>query len=158
MINERTTLAWDGFSVTRKFRATQQAVFAGWAVAEVKRRWFAEAEGFMDVTHELDFRVGGIETCVGRQAGGRKFSNRAIYHEIVPDWRLTFSYSLAYAGTPVSASVAIVELEPHSGGTDLVFTEHGVYLRGKDESSRRVAGWRWLLDRLADEIHGTARV
>lgn len=154
MMDEGTTPTWDGFSVTRTFRATEQSVFAGWAVPEVKRRWFAEAEGFMDITHELDFRVGGFETCVGRQAGGRRFSNHTVYHEIVPDRRLIFSYSLAYGGIPVSASVVTVELEPRSGETDLLFTEHGVYLREDAGPSRRAAGWRWLLDRLADEIHG----
>lgn len=151
------TLIRGSFSIERTFVAAEQEVFTGWAVPELKRRWYAEAEGFRAITHELDFRIGGLETCVGRKASGRRFSNTAVYHDIVPDQRLVFSYSLTYDDVPVSVSVATVELEPRSDGTRLRFTEHGVFLREGHEPKGRESGWRWLLDRLADEIHGMAR-
>ncbi len=74
MMDEHAMPARDGFAVTRSSCSSEQTVVAGWAIPEVKRRWFAEAEGFMDITYELDFRVGGFETCVGRHAGGRRLA------------------------------------------------------------------------------------
>src|SRR5690606_29030839 len=51
----------DSFTVQRRYRSGVQAVWRAFADPEVKRRWFAEGEGFEVLEYGLDFRVGGRE-------------------------------------------------------------------------------------------------
>jgi uncharacterized protein YndB with AHSA1/START domain len=52
----------------------------------------------------------------------------------------------------ISASQATFELQAAGSGTNLIFTEQAAFFEGGDGPQMREAGWRQLLDRLAQEL------
>src|SRR5690606_39499866 len=57
----RSEVIHDGFTLVRRYRSGVDAVWRAYADPQVKRRWFAEGEGFEVIDYGLDFRVGGRE-------------------------------------------------------------------------------------------------
>jgi uncharacterized protein YndB with AHSA1/START domain len=100
----------------------------------------------------MDFRVGGAEHDEGRFDGpdGSSFVSRfdAVYHEIVEDQRIVFTYDMRVDGVHLSVSVTSIELTPTAGGTLLTFTEQGVYFDGREDPALRQQGTKELLELL----------
>lgn len=142
------------FTIERDYPGTPAQVFAAWADLQVKRRWFAAGKGFTDITHALDFRRGGREHWAGREPGGRLFTNETVYHDIVPDRRIVFSYTMDLDETRISASLATVQLEEIAGGTRLVLTEQSAFFDGGDTPDQRKDGWTSLLGQLDEAMSG----
>ena len=53
------------------------------------------------------------------------------------------------AGEHLSTSVTTTEFAAVDGGTRLTYTEHGVFLDGKDDGSQRESGFGGIFDALA---------
>ena len=137
------------FSIERRYDVPAAMVFAAWADAATKARWFSEP-GEWDVGPlELDFRVGGRELQRSGPAGGPVHTYSAIYWDIVANQRIVYTYEMLRDDTRVSVSLATIELEPDGGHTLLVLTEHGAYFDGLDSPTARTQGWGSLLDALA---------
>ena len=81
---------------------------------------------------QLDFRVGGTEFLQGGPPDGPVHTYEANYHEIVPDERIVYGYTMDADGKVISVSVTTVEFAPAGDGTTLTFTEQGVFLDGAD--------------------------
>lgn len=137
------------FVVERAYLASPARVFAAWATAEVKARWFCgPADLWKEQSRELDFRVGGRERLVGAFTSGAVSTFEAGYRDIVPDQRIVYSYEMHIDDQRISVSLATVELKPEGAGTCVVLTEQGVFLDGQDDPARREAGTRALLENL----------
>ena len=136
------------FAIERRLDAAPARVFAAWAEPAVKRLWFGDADGWEDVEHRLDFRVGGREFATGRQPGGPLHVNDTVFLHIVPERRIVFAYTMLLDDKPISASLATVEIRPDGKGTRLVYTEQAAFLDGLDGAATREGGWTWLLDQL----------
>jgi len=106
----------------------------------------------------MDFRAGGTEHGRFRfKAGlplpeGTVGGNDTHYLDIVPNRRIVIAYTMSINGKHISSSQATFELLPARGGTDLVFTEQAAFFEGADGPEMRTAGWRDLLERLAEEL------
>jgi len=151
------------FTIARTYSASPSQVFAAWADAQAKYRWFVSGEGWdiAEATH--DFRVGGTERSRFRRVGDETvYTNDSRYDDIIPDKRIVFAYSMARetASGPAifSVSLATVELQPAGTGTRLVFTEQSVFLEGADGPKHREMGWNELLDKLGAELNRSASV
>jgi hypothetical protein len=59
---------------------------------------------------------------------------------------------MTIGGSPMSSSLATVELVPASPGTLLRFTEHTAFVDGKDGSAGRREGSIGLLEALSREL------
>jgi uncharacterized protein YndB with AHSA1/START domain len=125
-----STLNHNTFQLTREYPVPPATVFAHFSDETLKRKWFGGDEGWTELGHEMDFRVGGAEYDEGRFEGGDSgsFTSRfdAVYHDIVEDQRLVYSYDMHVNGVHLSVSVASIELTPTAGGTLLTLTEQGV--------------------------------
>ncbi len=149
------TTTHGSFVIERRYDVSPQRVFAAWADAEAKRRWFVEGEGWEIRSYELDFREGGTERSTFRHLQGIEtfgeetwFGNDTVFNEVVPNERIIFTYSMERNGVRFSVSLASLELTPADKGTRMVFTEHAAFFEGGDGVQMREAGWRELLDKL----------
>jgi uncharacterized protein YndB with AHSA1/START domain len=144
------------FTIERLYDAAPARVFAAWGDQALKRRWFA-CHPDWSTEHVLDFRVGGRETIrtgpgVGSgigSAGGTVHLCEALYHDIVPDRRIVYSYAMHLDDRRISVSLVTLEFRPVLAGTMQVLTEQGAFLDGWEDVKGREEGTRIGLDGLA---------
>jgi uncharacterized protein YndB with AHSA1/START domain len=148
----QTSVVHSTFSVERTYPSPTTRVFAAFSNQGVKRRWFAEGEGWQIDEFTMDFRVGGREISRFRFKGGAPMDNDTIYLDIVPGRRIVLAYTMTIGDTRISASLATVEITPSGDGTRLVYTEQGAFFDGADKPGLREAGTRELLDKLGEEL------
>ena len=141
------------FTVERHYQVPPRRVFAAWADPAAKARWFAGPEEFGGNSYESDFRVGGREVSRGGPKGGPVHTYSALYHDIVENERIVYSYDMHLDETRISVSLATVEFKSEWQGTRLVFTEQGAFLDGNDAPAERERGTLELLAALAVELH-----
>ncbi|MBN9439104.1 SRPBCC family protein [Bosea sp. (in: a-proteobacteria)] len=145
----RTPVTHASFTIERSYAAPPAKVFAAFADPAIKRRWFAEGEGWTVEQFDVDFRVGGFERSRFRYQGGPPITNESVYQVIQPNERIILAYAMAIDGVPLSGSLLTMEYLPEGSGTKLVFTEQGAYLGGKGDPVHREEGSRELLESLA---------
>jgi uncharacterized protein YndB with AHSA1/START domain len=136
------------FVIEQTYEASPERVFAAWADPDIKSEWFRGPDEDDSRTHELDFRVGGVERSAGGPKGGPVYAFEARYQDIVPNGRIVWTYEMYLGDVRISVSLATVELRPVGGATRLRFTEQGAFLDGYDDPAQRELGTRELLDAL----------
>lgn len=150
MIAPSTTHAT--FVIERKLDYPPRLVFSAWADAKAKSRWFSGPEEWGRSAHRLDFRVGGTEQESSGPAGGPVHHFDAIYHDIVPDARIIYSYDMRLDEKRITVSLATIEFKPLGTGTRMIFTEQIVFLDGADHLPERKAGTEESFDKLEVEL------
>jgi uncharacterized protein YndB with AHSA1/START domain len=139
------------FVLSRTYPVEPERVFAAWASRDAKARWFGAAPGEANPL-ELDFRVGGTERLSGGPSEGPVHTYQATYHDIVPNERIVYGYTMDADADRISVSVTTVEFAPAGDGTTLTFTEQGVFLDGHDTLVIREKGTSELLDQLGKSL------
>ena len=140
------------FTLERSYDAPPARVFKAFADPAIKRRWFVEGEGWALEEFVGEFKVGGFERSRFRFRGGEPIRNDTSYHDIVPNERIIFAYTMTLGENRISASLATCEFKPSGAGTQFVFTEQGAFLDGLDQLDQREGGWKVLLDALEKEL------
>lgn len=144
------------FTIERIYPAPPARVFAAWSDAQAKLQWFACHDEWPVADHQFDFRVGGHERLATGPAGGTVHAMNALYHDIVPDARIVYSYDMRLDERRISVSLVTVEFAPHARGTRLVMTEQGAFLDGYDDVEGREEGTRIGLENLAKVFEAAA--
>ncbi len=134
------------FTIERRYDAAPERVFAAFADAPTKRRWFQMPDHWVGKEHRLDFRVGGREVNRGGPPEGPVHGFDARFHEIVDNERIVYAYDLHLDETLISVSLATIELAPDGDGTRMRFSEQGAFFDGHEEPARREHGTGLLLD------------
>jgi uncharacterized protein YndB with AHSA1/START domain len=123
------------FRIERIYAAAPSAVFAAFSTEEARSSWGdpgdlepPEDDGDGEVS-EFDFRVGGREIFSTKWQGAT-YRYDARYYDIVPDSRIVYSYEMYADGVRISLSLATIEFAGSGGGTQLTWTEQGIYLDG----------------------------
>jgi len=142
------SVAHGTFVIERTYAASPRRVFAAWADPAAKAVWFVGPDGWKELRREIDFRIGGRERLSGAHPGGRVSDFDGVYHDIVPDRRIVYSYGMHLDDKRISVSLATVELTPAGRGTRLTFTEQAAFLDGFDGAAGREQGTGMLLDQL----------
>jgi uncharacterized protein YndB with AHSA1/START domain len=135
------------FVIEREYKAAPAKVFAAYADAEKKRKWFGGPPDW-ESAHAMDFRVGGKETSSGGPPGGVVHKMTGEYWDIVENERIVMSYEMHLGDTRISVSLGTTEIKPSGAGTKLIYTEQGAYLDGYDDAGSREHGTRELLSQL----------
>jgi uncharacterized protein YndB with AHSA1/START domain len=154
---EEQSVIHSTFVVERSYPTTPERVFAAFADAATKRRWFAEAESHDVEEFDMDFRVGGGERARYRlnertPFPGVELASEGSFHDIVPNRRVVTASTMSLGAKRISAALVTIELLPTEGGTDLVCTHQGAFFEGADGPQMREMGWRQLFERLATEL------
>jgi uncharacterized protein YndB with AHSA1/START domain len=136
------------FTLERSYDAPPAKVFKAFADPAIKRRWFVEGDGWDVEEFTGEFKIGGVERSRFRFQGGEPVHNDTTYHDIVPNERIIFAYTMTVGQNRISASLATCEFKPSGSGTHFVFTEQGAFLDGLDSVGSREGGWKGLLDAL----------
>jgi len=145
------------FVIEKHYKASRSRVFAAFADLKQKARWFHGPEEWGRGEHSLDFRVGGREISRGGPKEGPLHAFEALYQDIVPDERIVFTYDMHLGANRISVSLTTIEFADAEGGTQLTFTEQGVFLDGYDDAGGREHGTRELLGQLGASLeHGPA--
>jgi len=144
------------FVIERSYPASPDRVFDAFADPVIRRRWFAEGEGWVVDEFTVDFSEGGSELSRFRFRDGPPVRNDTVYHEIVADQRIVFSYAMTVGDKRISVSLATVEIAAEGSGARLSYTEQGAYLDGADQPSDREEGCRELYEALARELERQA--
>lgn len=143
------------FVIERDYDVPAARVFAAWADANAKGKWFGPGG---EKGHELDFREGGREHFEAAVEGA-VYSYDALYEDIVRDERIVYTYNMHRDGVRMSVSVTTVELLADGDRTHLRYTEQGVFLDGEDKPELREHGTKELLDKLGEALaQGAATV
>jgi uncharacterized protein YndB with AHSA1/START domain len=145
----------DTIRLERHYPVPPATVFQAWASPKSKTAWFTnDSPGWTKSVHTMDFRVGGREYLSVAPASGETHEMSAVYHDIVPNERIVWSFEMRIAGAPLSVSVSSVELSPSSTGTKLVLTEQILCLDSDPDLTPRVKGTESLLSLLEQYLQG----
>ncbi|MGB6581033.1 MAG: SRPBCC family protein [Streptosporangiaceae bacterium] len=145
------------FVIERHYPAPPAKVFGAWADGAVKGIWMGDPDFKSDGgQYELDFRVGGHERFSGLAPDGTPHRYDALYYDIVPGYRIVYSYEMYAVDDRMSVSLATVEIVPDQDGTKLTYTEQGAFLDGIDKPEARQEGTAWMLDNLGKYLASQA--
>lgn len=145
------------FVLERSYPKPVAAVFASFADAGKKRRWFGEGDHHTVEEFAMDFREGGVERLRYRFGEDTPFpgvdlTNEGEFVDIVDGQRIVTSSAMTMGGKRISASLMTVEFLATETGTDLIFTHQGAYFEGSGGPEMREQGWKTLFDKLGREL------
>ena len=141
------------FTIERVFEATPARVFQCFADADTKKRWSCHENWTLSA---FDFREGGRERSCGGEPGEPVYDFDGVYQDIVDGERVVFAFEMRRDGVRFSVSVGTIQFQPHGTGTQLLFTEQGVFLDGWEDARQREAGSGVGLDNLAEMLRREA--
>lgn len=140
------------FCIERTYPASPAQVFKALTDPAAKAKWFRGGNGYTVLAREMDVRPGGREQVKGRWETGVVSSFDAVYHDVVADERIVYSYEMHLDDRKISVSLATLELKPAGTHTRLVVTEQGAFLDGYDDADTREHGTNLLLDALGNSL------
>ncbi|MEH2505258.1 uncharacterized protein YndB with AHSA1/START domain [Bradyrhizobium sp. AZCC 1578] len=133
-----------GLTLTRRFSAAPEKVYAAWADPQKLVQWFGPTsveEG--SVKADIDLRVGGRYR-ISFRANGDYNEVGGVYREVVPNERLVFSW--AWHSTPERESLVTISIRPEGSGSLLVFN-HAQFVDEKARDNHQ-RGWTEFLVKL----------
>jgi uncharacterized protein YndB with AHSA1/START domain len=140
------------FCIERTYPASRALVFKALTDPAAKEKWFAGGNGYTVLARTMDVRPGGREHVKGRWSTGVVSTFDAVYHEVLADERIVYSYEMHLDDRKISVSLATLELKPAGADTRLVMTEQGAFLDGYDDAGSREHGSNFLLDALGNSL------
>jgi uncharacterized protein YndB with AHSA1/START domain len=137
-------------TLTRRFHARPEKIFAAWTQAEQLVQWFGPAMVRAgSVKADLDVRVGGrYRISFVKDDNGEYFEAGGTYREVVPNERLVFTW--AWHSTPERETVVTISMKAEGAGTLMVFH----HARFFDEAARdnHERGWSAFFDKLDEFV------
>jgi uncharacterized protein YndB with AHSA1/START domain len=153
--NRARSVAHAAFHLERTYEAPVARVWRAWTEEAAKQKWFAGTAGRWELLERhMDVRVGGTERLKGRWEGGLVSTFDAIYHDVIPNERLVYTYEMHLDERKISVSLATIELKAEGNRTALKVTEQGAFLDGYDDAGSRERGTGHLLDALGASLKG----
>jgi uncharacterized protein YndB with AHSA1/START domain len=143
------------FSLERKYDAPVARVWAAFTDEAAKAKWFGSQVAKLEILERhMDVRPGGRERLKGRWDGGMVSTFDAVYHDVIAQERLVYSYEMHQGDKKISVSLATIQLTAEGGQTTVKVTEQGAFLDGYDDAGSREHGTGHLLDALWASLTG----
>jgi uncharacterized protein YndB with AHSA1/START domain len=141
------------FHLERTYDAPVARVWKALTDEAAKQKWFGGTRDRWELLERrMDVRVGGSERVKGRWEGGVVSTFDAIYHDVIPNERLVYSYEMHLNDKKISVSLATMQLKADGGKTTLNVTEQGAFLDGYDDAGSREHGTDHLLGALGASL------
>lgn len=140
------------FVIERIYDASPARVFRAFSDEKAKALWFGGPDDVIHSGKSFDFRVGGHETLTGLWPDGRKSEFDCLYHDIVGNERIVYTYDMKINDQRISVSLATIEITAEGGKTKLKLTEQGAYFDGPEGAKGREEGTNWLIDKLGASL------
>ncbi len=141
------------FHLERRYDAPVARVWQALTDPAAKQKWFSGTPGRWELLErQMDVRAGGRERVKGRWEGGVVSTFDAIYHDVIPNQRLVYSYEMHLDDKKISVSLATMQLKAEGGKTTLMVAEQGAFLDGYDDAGSREHGTGQLLDALGASL------
>jgi uncharacterized protein YndB with AHSA1/START domain len=141
------------FHLERTYEAPVARVWKALTDESAKQKWFGGTPGSWELLERhMDVRVGGTERAKGRWEGGVVSTFDAVYHDVIPNERLVYSYVMHLDDKKISVSLATMQLKAEGGKTTLEVSEQGAFLDGYDDAGSREHGTGYLLDALGASL------
>lgn len=141
------------FQLSRTWDAPVERVYRALTDVAAKAKWFRGPSEWEAVERTMDVRPGGRERLKGRFPNGVVTLFDAVYHDVVVNVRLVYSYDMWLNDRKISVSLATMELTAEGAGrTTLKVTEQGAFLDGYDDAGSREHGTNLLLDLLGASL------
>ncbi len=141
------------FHLERSYEAPVARVWKALTDQQAKQKWFGGPPGRWELLERhMDVRAGGSERLKGRWEGGVTSTFDAVYHDVIPQERLVYSYVMHLDEKKISVSLATLQLKGAGGKTTLKVTEQGAFLDGYDDAGSREHGTGLLLDALGASL------
>ncbi len=142
------------FTLERSYDAPVERVYRALSDEAAKAKWFAGSDGqWRQIERSMDFRIGGRERLKGRWASGVVSTFDAVYHDIVVNERIVYSYEMWLDEKKISVSLATMQIKAAGPGrATLKVTEQGAFLDGYDDGGSRERGTGFLLDKLGASL------
>jgi uncharacterized protein YndB with AHSA1/START domain len=141
------------FSLERKYDAPVARVWAAFTDEAAKAKWFGSRVATLEILERhMDVRPGGRERLKGRWEGGMVSTFDAVYHDVIAQERLVYSYEMHQGHKKISVSLATIQLTAEGGKTTVRVTEQGAFLDGYDDAGSREHGTGHLLDALGHSL------
>ncbi len=147
------SVAHASFHLERTYEAPVARVWMALTDEAAKEKWFGGTDGRWErLERRVDVRVGGREILKGRWEGGVVSTFDSIYHDVIPNERLVYTYEMYLDDKKISVSLATMELQAEDGKTTLLVTEQGAFLDGYDDADSREQGTEQLLNALGASL------
>ncbi len=138
------------FHLERTYEAPVARVWRALTDEAAKQKWFGGPTGSWEpLERYMEVRPGGRERAKGRWNSGVVSTFDAVYHDVIPNQRLVYSYEMHLDDKKISVSLATLQLMAAGGKTTLAVTEQGAFLDGYDDAGSREHGTGFLLDALS---------
>jgi len=132
-------------TLTRRFRARPEKVWAAWTDPEKLIGWFCTAKAKPgSMRADVDVRVGGRYRISFDMESGEYSEVGGTYREVVLNERLVFSW--AWHSTPERESLVTVSIRPDGAGALMVFTHEQFFDEAARDNHER--GWSELFAQL----------
>ena len=143
------------FDLKRTYDAPAARVWMALTDEAAKAKWFGGSPGKWELLERrMDVRPGGKDYLKGRWEGGVVSTFDAIYHDVIPNERLVYSYEMHLDDKKISVSLATIQLTSAGEKTTVKVVEQGAFLDGYDDAGSRERGTGHLLDALGASLQG----
>jgi uncharacterized protein YndB with AHSA1/START domain len=141
------------FSLERTYDAPVARVWAAFTDEAAKAKWFGSQVAKLEILERhMDVRPRGRERLKGRWEGGMVSTFDAVYHDVIAQQRLVYSYEMHQGDKKISVSLATIQLSADGGKTTVKVAEQGAFLDGYDDAGSREHGTGHLLDALGHSL------
>jgi uncharacterized protein YndB with AHSA1/START domain len=151
-MNQETIIESQRLIIKRIFAATVERVYQAWTDPAQMARWYVPNERWKFCDVAVDPRPGGQYDVMMRHSDGDEFHVVGRYIEMVPNTRLSFTWSVIGTQMGLEDTLVTIELRAVPSGTELTL------IHDRQPSVQTVqgtsVGWTGCLDMLESYLNG----